>query len=168
MATTYRRAGATFSANRQYRYRLWRDWNSANGEHIGRLLWIMLNPSTADETMLDPTLRRCERFAQAMGYDGFEVVNLFAWRSTDPKQLRLVDDPVGEDNDAEILSASESSSSIIVGWGRHVLAPARAAQVITLLSHRSLFCLGENGDQSPKHPLYLAKTTQVRLWSVTQ
>src|SRR5690606_14314462 len=84
-------AGAEFSACGTYRYRLWRIWDTDKP----LLLWIMLNPSTADDKQLDPTCARCQKWAQTWGYGGFMVANVFALRSTDPKGLYSINDPVG-------------------------------------------------------------------------
>lgn len=108
-------SGAAFSGNREYRYRLWRTWDSATLP----ALFILLNPSTADETKNDPTVERCERRARTMGFGGLVVANLFALRSTDPKALYSHPDPVGEINDLAILSAAVNAGIIICGWGRH-------------------------------------------------
>lgn len=85
---------AVYSDCQTYRYAL--TWQWAPGP---RLLWVMLNPSTASELVNDPTVERCERRARALGFGGFRVVNLFALRATDPRALRLADDPVGPGND---------------------------------------------------------------------
>lgn len=162
---SYVNTGATFDEPaRVYRYRLWREWEAAPS----RLLWIMLNPSTADETVLDPTLRRVEGFTRAWGYGGFLVVNLFALRSTDPRGLYVHPAPIGEThgrfnvNDDEIQTAANRATSIVVAWGGEKVARDRAKAVLTFLRSRPLGCLGVNSDGSPKHPLYLASATPVQ------
>lgn len=147
-------SGAKFSGNREYRYRLWRTWDSATLP----ALFILLNPSTADETKNDPTVERCERRARTMGFGGLVVANLFALRSTDPKALYSHSDPVGEINDLAILSAAVNAGIIICGWGRHGAYLSRGDHVRALLvKHNiSMHCLGINKDGSPKHPLYVA------------
>lgn len=156
----YAAAGADFDESRTYRYLLHRSWGSGSKT----ALWIMLNPSTADERVLDPTLRRCQGYSIAWGFDGFEVCNLFAYRSTDPnamwRQHQGGLDIVGPDNDLAILDSANHASRIIVGWGRHRVIQQRARDVLALLAHHELWCLGANGDGSPKHPLYLAKTAK--------
>lgn len=161
----YVSAGATFDEpERKYRYRLWREWDAAPT----RLLWVMLNPSTADETVLDPTLRRVEGFTRAWGYGGFMVVNLFALRSTDPRGLYEHTSPIGESdglfnvNDDEIQTAANRAASIVVAWGGEKIARDRARAVLALLHSRKLGCLGVNSDGSPKHPLYLASASKVQ------
>lgn len=172
LALAYQSAGAEFDEpERIYRFSLHRRW--AEGS---TLLWIMLNPSTADEHVLDPTLRRCENFSRAWGYAGFEVANLFALRATDPSELSLHKHPVGPDygdmNDRAIAAAAARASSVMVGWGR---GPSydkgltrriveRGETVRFMLKDRPLACLGTNQDGSPKHPLYLKGTLQPRIW----
>src|SRR5579859_5937119 len=98
------RAGATFSACRTYRYRLWRSWEPRGS----RCVFVGLNPSTADESTDDATIRKCVGFAKRWGFGAIEVVNLFAYagvRSTDPRSLLGVSDPVGPDNDGTMDAA---------------------------------------------------------------
>lgn len=159
----YESAGADFDADRIYRYSLHRMWGGGSLSQWKTALWIMLNPSTADETVLDPTLRRVEGFSRRWGFDGFEVVNLFAYRATDPdamwKEWLCGMNVVGADTDDYLRRAAERADRIIVGWGRHFIVPTRATPVLSLLSRYELWCLGTNQDGSPKHPLYLANAT---------
>jgi hypothetical protein len=97
---------ATFDTTRRYRYRLIHDWTGSPE----RVAFIMLNPSTADERTLDPTIRRCIGFAKAWGFGGIDVVNLFAWRTTDPAALARVADPIGPRNDGMIAAALRQSA----------------------------------------------------------
>ena len=154
-------AGATFSPNRRYRYRLWRRW--AEGRAV---LWVMLNPSTADEHVLDPTLRRCAAFARAWGFGRFDVCNLFALRSTDPKAIYTAADPVGPGNDDEIVNAAMDADLVLVGWGVHGEFQARAEAVTTKLlgACPAVWCLGLSKDGHPKHPLYLPAATKRELF----
>lgn len=147
----YEDQGAVFDAARVYRYRLWRAWGPGD-----RVLWLMLNPSTADESVLDPTLRRCEGFTRRWGYDGFEVANLFALRSTDPSGLYAVPDPVGPDNDQAIRGAAERCPVIIAAWGAEPIAMVRSATILDeVLRGRRVECLGVTKGGQPRHPLYL-------------
>jgi len=160
-ATAYIDQGATFVGDReQYRLQLWRTW-SAGGR---RALWILLNPSTADATKLDPTLRRCEAFSRAWGCDGFDVANIFALRSTDPAALYQVDDPIGPGNDRIILAAARDAAIVVAGWGTHGALLGRGDQVRDALDAAgvALECLGQNVDGSPRHPLYLPARTERR------
>jgi hypothetical protein len=159
----YLTAGATFDADRRYRYRLWRIWDSRP-----RVAFIMLNPSTADETVLDPTLRRCLGFAQSWGCGGFEVGNLFALRSTQPRALYSADDPVGPANDYHLAQIAEAAKFVVVGWGAHGHAfPARVSAVIQILAGRvNVARLGRlTAGGQPRHPLYLRADLQPEPWS---
>ena len=93
------RTNAILSEDRKYRYVLLREWDS----QLPKIMFIGLNPSTADENQDDPTIRRCIAFAKSFDYGGFYMLNLFAYRSTSPSKLREVDDPIGEDNDNFLL-----------------------------------------------------------------
>src|SRR4051812_17109287 len=107
--------GALLSDDGLYRYRLWRIWE----ELAPVMVWVMLNPSTADADVDDPSIRKCVGFAKANGCGGIIVVNLFAWRATDPKELRAVADPVGPENDAHIRWAVKAPllATVVAGWG---------------------------------------------------
>src|ERR1051326_5628436 len=96
---------ALFSPCGLFRYRLWRHWTPG----MPPLVFVMLNPSTADAEKNDPTVERCERRAKAGGFGGGEVVNLFALRSTDPKALYSAADPIGPENDKVIATAAGRS-----------------------------------------------------------
>lgn len=147
-----RRSGAIYSPCGLYRYRLWREWGAGRRT----LLWIMLNPSTADHLgNNDPTIERCERRALAWGFDRVEVVNLFALRSPRPGALRRAAEPIGPDNDRTILVAAEQARTILCAWGARGAQGGRAMQVRRLLGTRSLTCLGLTRSGEPTHPLYL-------------
>lgn len=122
----------------------------------------MLNPSTANEHVLDPTLRRVQAYSLAWGFTGFDVVNLYALRSTDPSRVLTSWAPIGLHNDAAILKSALSASLVMVGWGSELVPRihARAAYVTKMLHKRGvrLKCLQFNSDRSPSHPLYLRKT----------
>lgn len=149
--------GAVFDASKTYRYRLWRDWGSRP-----RAVFVLLNPSTADETANDPTVRRCIGYAQAWGFGGLEVVNLFALRSTDPRALRDVKDPVGPDNDRAILEATRGAGSVVAAWGNHGSLNGRARDVRKLLAAAGvkLHALRLLKSGEPGHPLYLPADLQ--------
>lgn len=142
---------AIFSTCRDYRYVLWRQWTKGCS-----VVFIGLNPSTADETKDDPTIRRCISYAKEWGYSGIFMLNLFAYRCTNPKELRLVEHPIGIEND-RYLEKYLSISLNIACWGTGGLQENRGQKVIELLGRENLMCLGQTKDGHPKHPLYLKK-----------
>lgn len=148
--------GAVFSPCRRYRYRLWRRWG--DGPTVA---FCMLNPSTADETANDPTIERCERRARAWGYGRLLVVNLFAYRATDPSDMLAQADPVGPDNFAAIVQALKDSQMFVCAWGTH---GSHLEMGDTILRRMREFYPGRahalkvNRDGSPAHPLYLPYT----------
>ena len=147
-------SGAVFDASGRYRYRLWRRW--ADGEVV---LFVMLNPSTADARRDDPTIRRCGGFARAWGFAAMTVVNLFALRATDPARLRRARDPVGRDNDRHILAAAAGASALVLAWGAHGALGGRDREVRALLTGHRPECLGVTRAGQPRHPLYLPRAT---------
>ena len=152
-------SGATFGPRRRYRYRLWRTWNSDEA----RVLFVLLNPSTADERVNDPTIRRCIGFAQTWGYGGVEIVNIFAYRSTDPAALREISDPIGPRNDYHIKAARRRSARCIAAWGNHGAHLERGARVLRALGRLGeVECLCETKTGQPGHPLYISARTLPR------
>lgn len=146
------KAGAIIS--RDYRYLLWRNWVPNNER---RLLWVMFNPSTADAEHDDPTLASCRRMSEHQGYGGLEAVNMFAYRTPYPSELRKVDDPVGHDNDRYIVEALERATAVVAAWGWRGAYHGRDAYVRQLLNMHargSVYCLGRTLNGSPCHPLY--------------
>lgn len=142
--------GAVFSPCRRWRYALWRIWDS---DHP-LLHFIMLNPSTADENANDPTVERCERRAREWGYGGLIVTNIFAWRSTDPRALLEVADPIGPENDSVIAKAVALARDTICAWGVHGRTRGVALLGGALLGSR-LYALSFTNDGTPGHPLYV-------------
>lgn len=153
--------GATIEG--RYRYHLWRDFSDGKG----RVCFIMLNPSTADGVHDDPTVRKCIYYARAWGFHHLDVVNLFPFRATDPKELLISEGLLGVGADDAIRSVSHASEMVVCAWGRleRKLA-ARAPKVLRMLASRSngVMCLGLNADLSPKHPLYLRNELQPMRW----
>lgn len=150
--------GALLSDDRVYRYALWRRWN----EDLGMVAFIGLNPSTADETEDDPTIRRCIGFAKDWGYGGIYMLNLFAFRATDPKAIKKSGAPIGPDNGEHLIRYCRKSEQIIAAWGTHGEYLDRGAVVKAVLAScfQRLWCLGETKAGHPRHPLYLAKSTE--------
>ncbi len=145
---------AVLSDDRLYRYVLRREWSDGGGR--GRCAFVMLNPSTADETTDDPTIRRCIGFARYWGYDRLVVFNLFAWRATDSAELRKVADPVGPDNDRLIALLAMDANRVVVAWGNHGAFLGRSKEVVRMLRTLGvpLKCLGLNETGQPRHPLF--------------
>ena len=154
---------AVYSDCERYRYMLTRVWDQ-DGH---RVLFIMLNPSTATEVQNDPTVERCERRARALGFGAFRVLNIFAWRDTDPRNMRAAAEPVGPDNDAAIRDSVPWADQIIAAWGTHGAHLNRGAQVESMLRAcgRPIYHLGLSQAGHPKHPLYIAYAQQPILWS---
>lgn len=142
------RRAAALSACGRYRYDLSRSW--AEG---ARVAFVGLNPSTADAEVDDPTIRRCVGFARAWGFGALRMVNLFAWRATDPRELALADDPVGVGNDAILRELRETCTLVVAAWGAHRMALERAATVVSLLGDFTV--LGLTAAGHPRHPLYM-------------
>ena len=159
--------GADLSPDGVYRYRLWR-------RRLGTgptMLFVALTPSTADATVDDPTLRRCMGFARREGCGAVEIVNLFALRATDPRELsRTSHDPVGAGNDAAILAAANGASIIVAAWGSSIPKRHhdRAAAVRRLLAGRDLFALGLTAGGFPRHPLYLPADAALVVYALTK
>jgi hypothetical protein len=143
--------GAVLSPCRTWRYRLERNGLGANDR---RLLVIGLNPSTADETLDDPTIRRCIGFARRWGYGRLTVANLFAFRTTDPGALRQAVDPVGPENDRHLLACA-TADTILAAWGGGGNLYGRGAAVCDLLQSPLWLCLGRTSTGQPRHPLYI-------------
>jgi len=131
------------------------------------VLWVMLNPSTADDTVDDPTIRRVRgftsRFSERLGVYGFTVVNLFALRSTDPRVLTGSDADIGPDNDRVIAEEAKRAALIVCAWGAHPTF-GRAAQVRKLLGSAPLWCLGTTKAGAPRHPLYIRADKQLEVF----
>jgi len=163
---------AVLSPDGLYRYTLTRSDLPAGWlrMHEPRLLWIMLNPSTADETTDDRTIGRVKAFTRRLEYSGLTVVNLYALRSTDPRGLWAADNPVGPDNDnviaREAFTAVNDGAPIIAAWGSNA-RPERVAQVLALPHVAArLHCLGVTKSGAPRHPLYLRADAALSPWPV--
>ena len=175
----YIESGADISADGKYRYLLWREWRGThaprnwrwlgtkdgNGVELGSpkaCLFIMLNPSTADANADDPTIRRCVSFAKSLNFERLEVVNLFAYRATNPKDLLALDaaaDPVGPRNQDVIEQAAADAGVIICAWGAHGGHIEQDQTVLGWLDRAirqpPRHALGFTASGQPRHPLYL-------------
>lgn len=143
---------AEISSCGRYRYTLARIWDP----DLPCVAFIGLNPSTADATQDDPTLNRCIQYAEAWGYGGVWMVNLFAFRATSPGDMKSADDPVGPDNDVALQSVCGAADLVIAAWGNHGSFHKRSHQVRAML--KGLHCLKVNKTGEPAHPLYQRKS----------
>ena len=140
---------AKFSPCRKYRYVLYRIWDKSKP----LVMFIGLNPSKADETIDDPTTKRCINFAKSWGYGGIFVTNLFAYRTNSPSKMKSYDDPIGEENDKWIKIFSKKAEIIIAAWGNNGIYLNRARVIEKYISN--LKCIKKNKSGEPSHPLYL-------------
>lgn len=154
---------ATYSDCGAYRYWLSRRW----GDGGNLLNFVMLNPSVADEVKNDPTIERCERRAHALGFDGFIVTNIFAWRATDPRELRKATAPVGPENTRHVMQATREAAMTIAAWGVHGEHQTKGPETARMLWQAGfdLHHLGLSKKGHPRHPLYVPYARTPRLWS---
>lgn len=141
----------------EYRYALFRTWD----EDLPKVTWIMLNPSTADATRDDPTIRRCISFSMGWGAGGIIVVNQFALRATSPRALLNHPDPRGPANEAIVNDAINDGTMAVAAWGAFEV-PGQPRMV---LDHWVLHCLGTTKNGSPKHPLYVPAATELEVFA---
>lgn len=151
-------SSAKISECGQYRYWLRRGEGNP-------LLFCMLNPSTADASQDDPTIRRCKSFAQAAGFDSILVVNLYAYRATAPASMLKAVDPVGPDNDYHLLMAARQYPDVVCAWGANARRD-RVDAVRGLLKSAGarLWCLGTTQSGAPRHPLYVPAVQPLEIW----
>ena len=154
--------GAEFSTDRLYRYSLWRFWE----KHNRYVAFVCLNPSTADEKADDPTVRRCINYAKFWGFGGIIMLNLFAYRTNNPKVLYNVKDPIGLDNDFHLRSASNKAGITIAAWGTRGNYLNRDKFVLNILKNPK--CLKLTKDGHPGHPLYLKKNLNPIQYKIKQ
>lgn len=141
-------SGAEFSKCRNYRYCLWRIWDATKP----KVMFIGLNPSTANEISDDPTIRRVVKFASDWEFGGVYMLNLFGWVTAYPEELKKCNDPVGE-NDLWLKKMGDLSHTIVFAWGNFKEAKERARIVSELFPEAIALQINKNG--SPKHPLYV-------------
>lgn len=186
----YVQLDAVISSDLRYRYVLRREWRDmqhrhwrylrdergdilldGTGERLGwpkSCVFIMLNPSTADGEEDDPTIRRCVGFAKREGYERLVVVNLFAYRATDPKEILGMndeEDPIGPENRYHVESECGSDAGLIIGaWGGYGSYLRQAETVRGWIDPRhKLYCLGFTKSGFPRHPLYVRGDTELVL-----
>lgn len=154
---------AVLSDDGRYRYALSRTWEPG----VWSLAFIMLNPSTADAEIDDPTIRRCMGFARSFGYGGITVVNLYAYRATQPLDLWRAEDPVGPENDAYLRAIladrQEHGVPVVAAWGANA-KPDRVAEVLAMPGAARLSALGVTKGGAPRHPLYLRGDSHLTSW----
>jgi hypothetical protein len=157
------RRDAVFSDDGHYRYQLTRHWDDGN---LKRACFVMLNPSTADHLEDDPTIRRCISFARREGCGGLWVVNRYAWRATDPRELNAIWDPRGPDNEKHVLGAMVHADLVIVAWGttRVQARPTDVVGLSSVVGVPPLMCLGTTKTGAPRHPLYLHSAAPLEVW----
>lgn len=160
MAEKFLDQGATFNEVRGRRFLLWRTWDADRPT----MLVIGLNPSTADENVLDPTLRKCVGFAKLWGYGKLFMANVYSFRSTDPVGIRTWNEP-DDENTKHILLAAAQSSYVLAAWGSFaaggVYGRARLrnhSEMLMAKLDRQVDCLGMTNDWYPRHPLYIPYT----------
>ncbi len=153
------------SACRKYRYTLWREWKtqadllnpptSRSGRRPDHhyAMFMGLNPSTADETQDDATIRKCIGFAKRWGFAGLMMTNLFAFRATDPRQMKGNPKPIGDDNDRWLVACARDAGIIVAAWGVNGEHMGRDEEVLKLLD--GMECLRTTKAGHPEHPLYV-------------
>ncbi len=186
----YINAGAVISPCERYRYRLWREWRGSASDENWRSLtdddgqravdggghalgepkscvFVMLNPSTADGKQDDPTIRRCVAFAKRLKFDRLEVINLFAHRATNPKELLALnhdDDPVGPNNLRQVAAVLDGAGLIVCAWGAHGCHLGQDETMLGWLADcdAPVVALDLTKDGHPRHPLYLRSDAEPR------
>lgn len=162
------RSHAAYSPCQRYRYVLQHVWDDT--PPLPMAAFALLNPSRATAYAPDPTVTRCIGYAKRWGYGGCMVLNLFAWRSTDPRGLLECDDPTGPDNDAVISECASRAGVIVCGWGGPYSPRALGklvrmrALVVRRLVAGKLHCLATAKGGEPRHPLYLRGDLRPRRW----
>lgn len=158
------KTSATFSPCLRYRYTLWREWDAA----LPYLMVIGLNPSTADETKDDATIRKCIGFAKLWGFGSLCMTNLFAWRDTDPAKMKKALEPVGPENDAWLNESAAKAGMVLAAWGAHGGHLGRDKQVVEVIKSTLaiLYCLRVTKDGFPGHPLYIPYSHPVGLFTL--
>lgn len=145
-----------------YRWTLERSWGEGPAAW-----WVMLNPSTADALVDDPTIRRCVGFSQREGCGGLTVVNLFGLRTTRPVHLGEHADPIGPETPRLLRRAAAHAAGgglTVVAWGAHQITRWLSVHTLAQFSDGSAFCLGKTKDGHPRHPLYVKADQPLVPW----
>ncbi len=163
MSDLFLERDAVISDCGRYRYLLRRTWDPAKP----RALVIMLNPSTADAEIDDPTIRSLIRLLRGHGYGSFEVVNVFGLRATDPTELSKAGDPVGPRNQAIVEGALGRCDVAICAWGAHPMAREASIEIRNAIRswRPAIYCFGKTKDGAPKHPLYIKSGTPLQVYA---
>lgn len=146
---------ANLSACKKYRYTLWRTWDDSKPY----VMFIGLNPSTADETKNDKTITRCIKYAEDWGYGGLCMTNLFAFRATDPSDMKKSKNPIGIENDNWIKKLAKDAEVVVAAWGNDGCYMERSKKVIDMIPN--LMCLKINETGEPAHPLYQEESARL-------
>lgn len=166
--------GCVFSPDRRYRYVLWRrlgkdPYDAAMTPSTLFVQWIGLNPSVADETKDDPTVRRCIDFTKRWGFSAMCMTNAFAFRATDPREMKAQEEPVGVENTDWLCRVAQEAAMVVCCWGNHGQHQKRSALIIERfkkLRIGKLYHLGLTEIGEPRHPLYLSKTIKPIPWEI--
>lgn len=150
-------SSAVFSPCRKYRYALYRLWNAQPA-----IMFVGLNPSTATESVNDPTVTRCINYARKWGYGAMYMMNIFAYRATDPKEMLAQQDPIGPENDFYLKEIANKVAFRVAYWGNHGEYLGRGNQVRKMI--KNMHYLKMNNTGQPAHPLYLSQTLQPIPW----
>ncbi len=163
MPTAYVENDAVISECGRYRYLLRRTWDQTKP----RALLVMLNPSTADAKLDDATIRSCVRLLSGHGYGSMEVVNIYAFRATDPAELAKQEDPFGPSNEYAVQAAIHRCDVVICAWGAYPPARQHAASILNAVrAHRpATYCFGRTKAGAPKHPLYIKSGTPLEVFN---
>ena len=145
---------AIISTDKKYRYSLSRIWN----EKLPLVAFVGLNPSTADDKIDDPTLIRCIAYAKKWQYGGVYMINLFAYRATEPSEMKNAIEPVGEENTEHIKKVISNVDKVICAWGNDGAFLNQNKMILSLIE--TPYCLKVNKTGEPAHPLYLKKTLE--------
>ncbi len=156
-----------FSEDRIYRYVWETQVNYEEHATQGACTYIGLNPSTADEYKTDPTVFRCAKRAQRLGFAKMVMLNLFAYRATYPKDMMRAADPIGPDNDKWITKVMRESDLLVLVWGSLGVYRNRYKKVINIISpHSNVMCLGKTKAGMPRHPLYIRNNKELEVYSL--